>query len=65
MIETAILATTDPQAISTASQIIADGGLIAFPTDTIYGVAGDPFNPNSLNKIYHAKERPDEKRCPC
>ncbi|MBG0786355.1 MAG: threonylcarbamoyl-AMP synthase [Anaerolineaceae bacterium] len=64
MIETAILATNDPQAIPTASQFIAEGGLIAFPTDTIYGVAGDPFNPESLKNIYQAKERPDEKALP-
>ena len=64
MIETAILATNDPQAIPTAARIISEGGLIAFPTDTIYGVAGDPLNPDSLRKIYQAKERPDEKALP-
>ena len=64
MSETAILAINDPRAISTAAQIISEGGLIAFPTDTIYGVAGDPFNSSSLKKIYEAKERPDEKALP-
>lgn len=64
MIETAILATDEPQALPAAARIIRQGGLIAFPTDTIYGVAGDPFNPNALRKIYQAKERPDEKALP-
>ena len=64
MLETAILATTDPQAIPAAEQILSAGGLVAFPTDTIYGVAGDPFNPDSLKKIYLAKQRPDEKALP-
>ena len=64
MNDTILLATNDPRAIPTAARIISEGGLIAFPTDTIYGVAGDPFNPNSLKKIYQAKERPDEKALP-
>ena len=64
MLETAVLATNDPQAIPAAAQILSAGGLIAFPTDTIYGVAGDPFNPESLKKIYLAKQRPDEKALP-
>ena len=64
MIEAAILAIADPQALPAAVRIIRQGGLIAFPTDTIYGVAGDPFNPNALRKIYQAKERPDEKALP-
>jgi len=64
MHETTLLATSDPQAIQKAAQIISEGGLIAFPTDTIYGVAGDPTNSASLKKIYQAKERPDEKALP-
>ena len=64
MLETAILPTNAPQAIATAAQIIAAGGLVAFPTDTIYGVAGNPFNSDSLKKIYIAKQRPDEKALP-
>jgi len=64
MLETAILPTNAPQAIATAAQIITAGGLVAFPTDTIYGVAGNPFNSDSLKKIYIAKQRPDEKALP-
>jgi L-threonylcarbamoyladenylate synthase len=62
--ETRILSTFDPQAIPTAKGILHKGGLIAFPTDTIYGVAADPFNPEAIQCIYTAKERPDEKALP-
>jgi L-threonylcarbamoyladenylate synthase len=64
MTETVLLATDDPQALPTAAQIVRRGGLIAFPTDTIYGVACDPTNPIAIKKIYRAKERPDEKALP-
>lgn len=64
MPETRVLSTQDPQAIPAAQEIIQEGGLIAFPTDTIYGVAGAPFNPEALRKLYAAKERPEEKALP-
>ena len=62
--ETLTLNILDPQAIPTAKSILDKGGLIAFPTDTIYGVAADPFNPEAIQRIYTAKERPDEKALP-
>lgn len=62
--DTRILSTSDPQAIPTAKNIIQQGGLIAFPTDTIYGVAGDAFNPVAIEAIFDAKQRPDEKALP-
>ena len=62
--ETRILSILDPQAIPTAKDILRKGGLTAFPTDTIYGVAADPFNPEAIQHIYTAKERPDEKALP-
>lgn len=64
MIETLILPVEDPQAILAAENIINQGGLIAFPTDTIYGVAGDPFNPQAIEDIYRVKERSEEKALP-
>ena len=62
--DTRILSTRDPQAIPTAKNIIQQGGLIAFPTDTIYGVAGDALNPAAIEAIFDAKQRPDEKALP-
>ncbi len=55
--ETAILSIDDPQAIPAALQILKSGGLIAFPTDTVYGLAADPFNPTAIQRLYAAKER--------
>ena len=58
------LSIDDPQAIPTAIQVLQDGGTIVFPTDTIYGIAADAFNPHSLNKLYEIKARPEEKALP-
>lgn len=43
-----------------AGQIIKDGGLVAFPTETVYGLGGDALNPTSSAKIYAAKGRPSD-----
>ena len=41
-----------------AAQILADGGVVAIPTETVYGLAGNAFDPKALAKIFAAKERP-------
>ena len=43
-----------------AGDIIKDGGLVAFPTETVYGLGGDALNPDSSKKIYAAKGRPSD-----
>jgi L-threonylcarbamoyladenylate synthase len=43
-----------------AGQIIKEGGLVAFPTETVYGLGGDALNPESSKKIYAAKGRPSD-----
>lgn len=43
-----------------AGNIIKDGGLVAFPTETVYGLGGDALNPLSSAKIYAAKGRPSD-----
>ena len=43
-----------------AGDIIKNGGLVAFPTETVYGLGGDAFNPDSAKKIYAAKGRPSD-----
>lgn len=43
-----------------AGDIIRDGGLVAFPTETVYGLGGDALNPESARKIYAAKGRPSD-----
>lgn len=43
-----------------AGQILREGGLVAFPTETVYGLGGDALNPDSSRKIYAAKGRPSD-----
>lgn len=52
--------TEDEKAILTAGEIIKHGGLVAFPTETVYGLGGDALNPDSSRKIYAAKGRPSD-----
>lgn len=46
--------------IKRAGGIIAEGGLVAFPTETVYGLGGDALNRQSSKKIYAAKGRPSD-----
>ena len=50
----------DPGVLSRAGEIIKSGGLVAFPTETVYGLGGDALNPESSRKIYAAKGRPSD-----
>ena len=43
-----------------ARHILKDGGLVAFPTETVYGLGGDALNPLAASKIYGAKGRPSD-----
>ena len=45
-------------ALTTAAQLIQDGGLVAFPTETVYGLGADATNAASVARIYQAKGRP-------
>lgn len=50
----------DMEGIRRAGEIIKNGGLVAFPTETVYGLGGDARNPESSRKIYAAKGRPSD-----
>ena len=50
----------DVDALKQAGDIIKNGGLVAFPTETVYGLGGDALNPDSSRKIYAAKGRPSD-----
>jgi L-threonylcarbamoyladenylate synthase len=43
-----------------ASNILKAGGLVAFPTETVYGLGADALNPEAAHKIYEAKGRPSD-----
>ena len=51
---------TKDTAILRAGQCIKNGGLVAFPTETVYGLGGDGLNPQAASKIYKAKGRPSD-----
>ena len=51
---------SNEDAIKQAGEIIRCGGLVAFPTETVYGLGGDALNPESSKKIYAAKGRPSD-----
>lgn len=52
--------TIDMDIIEEAGKILKEGGLVAFPTETVYGLGGDALNPASSEKIYAAKGRPSD-----
>jgi L-threonylcarbamoyladenylate synthase len=51
-------ATADNLAV--ASQILAEGGLVAFPTDTVYGLGCNPFNVKALKRLFKVKGERDK-----
>ena len=50
----------DLQVMRMAGEILRKGGLVAFPTETVYGLGGDGLNAGSSKKIYAAKGRPSD-----
>lgn len=66
--ETAIVNITDDrqgkeairEKIHAAGQLIRQGGLVAFPTETVYGLGADALNPLASERIYKAKGRPSD-----
>jgi L-threonylcarbamoyladenylate synthase len=49
---------SDPQTIRQAAEIIKRGGIVAFPTETVYGLGADAFNPLAVARIFEVKKRP-------
>lgn len=47
----------EPRKIDKISEVLANGGIIAYPTDTYYGIGCDLFNKQSIEKIYQLKRR--------
>jgi L-threonylcarbamoyladenylate synthase len=50
--------TSNPEAISQAADLIRGGGLVAFPTETVYGLGADAANPLAVARIFEVKQRP-------
>lgn len=51
----------EPGAIEKAAAVIRSGGLVAFPTETVYGLGADGLDEEAVRRIFAAKGRPEEK----
>jgi L-threonylcarbamoyladenylate synthase len=48
----------DPAAIAEAARVLRRGGLVAFPTETVYGLGADAFQPLAVARVFEVKARP-------
>jgi L-threonylcarbamoyladenylate synthase len=64
IMKTKILAINDPNALAEAIELLTGGELVAFPTDTVYGLGALAFDGMAVSQIYEVKDRPDEKAIP-
>ena len=58
--ETLYLPAEDPKTVTTAAGIIKNGGLVAIPTETVYGLGANGLNEDAVVKIFEAKGRPQD-----
>ena len=58
--KTVVLPASAPKVAEKASEIIKNGGLVAIPTETVYGLGADGLNPDAVAKIFIAKGRPQD-----
>ena len=58
--KTILLPAEDPQTPAFAADILRRGGLVAIPTETVYGLGADGLNPEAVDKIFAAKGRPGD-----
>ena len=47
----------DEEIITEAIRVLADGGVVLYPTDTVYGLGANIFNKNAVKKVYDIKQR--------
>lgn len=53
-----VLPAADPGSIAEAAAVLRRGGLVAFPTETVYGLGADVFNPRAVARVFEVKARP-------
>ena len=53
-----VLPAADPAAIAEAAAVIRRGGLVAFPTETVYGLGANAFDARAVARVFEAKARP-------
>jgi L-threonylcarbamoyladenylate synthase len=61
MTESACIYPYSETAIERAAVILLQGGIVAFPTETYYGLAADPFNRDALRRLFAVKKRTTQK----
>lgn len=59
--QTITLPAENPESISSALSLFRDGDIVAFPTDTVYGLGADPFQASGIIKLFEAKGRDSNK----
>ena len=62
--KTQVMPANDTEALAHAVRLLRAGKVIAFPTDTVYGVGASGFNERAIEQIYVVKERPRDKAIP-
>jgi L-threonylcarbamoyladenylate synthase len=62
--QTLVLFADRPGALAQAVAVLRSGGLVAFPTDTVYGVGAHAYVPAAVTRLYTAKVRPEGKAIP-
>ena len=53
-----VIQAEDPNSVARAAEVLGNGGVVAIPTETVYGLAAAVDNPTSLNKVFSVKGRP-------
>ena len=61
---TRVLQTSDPGAVREAAAVLAGGAVVALPTDTVYGLAVDPTQPEAVERLFACKGRPADVPVP-
>jgi len=56
---------TDEEVRDKCLQVLARGGLLLYPTDTVWGIGCDATNPDAVEKVFALKKRPDSKALIC
>ena len=60
MMETLLLKANEQEDVQRAGEILRRGGIVAIPTETVYGLAADATSGQAVSKIFEAKGRPQD-----
>ena len=63
-IETRVYSAEDAAALDAALRALRAGRVVVFPTDTVYGIGGDPWSTEAVKRLYWAKQRPRDMAIP-